>query len=164
MRTIKWIISRSLGCVCVLLSAFMTCMATYQVVARYVFGNPSTISEDALNFSFIWLSLLGTALVFGDRGHMRLSYFVEKAKPELRVCLDVLAELFILAMAVIVFCIGGSGFVGVGSLQSSPTLGVTLDWIYAVMPISGVLIAMYCVINIVELVQDYQNTAREAAR
>lgn len=165
MKKIKRIISRCLGCICVLLFSFMTCLAFYQVTARYVFGKPSTVSEDLLSFSFIWLSLLGSALVFGERGHMKLSYFAEeKASPQLQVCLSVLAELFVLVMAIIVFCWGGSGFVGVGILQQSPTLGISLGWMYAILPLSGILMVLYSILNIFELVSEYRENTGGASR
>lgn len=164
MLTVKTAVTKALGCACALLLAFMTCLAVYQVLARYVLRDPSTVSEDLLSFSFVWMSLLATALVFGERDHMRLSFFVEKMNRDMQLCLSVFAELLILAVAVIVFLFGGMGFMKVGAMQMSPTLAVTMDWIYAVIPLSGLLIVLYSVVNIVVLVQNRLRTGEEAGQ
>lgn len=153
MRTVKKYLSKTLGCACALLLAFMSCVAVYQVVARYVLRNPSTISEDVLSYSFVWLSLLATALVFGERDHMRMSFLSDRAKGDMGVCLAVFSELLVMAVAVIVFLFGGKGFMGVGAMQVSPTLGITMDLVYAILPVSGVLIVAYAILNIAELIR-----------
>jgi len=164
MQQLKAIINKCLGLACALLMAFMSCLAVYQVVARYVFNNPSTISEDLLGYCFVWVSLLGAALVFGERDHMKLAYFEEKTSPELRLCMNIFSKCLILAMAVLVFLIGGTGFMNVGSIQMSPTLGITMNWIYMILPLSGVLILLYTVINAIELIQDYLKTQKGGAQ
>ena len=45
---------------------------------------------------------------------------------------------------------------GVGALQVSPTLGITMNVIYSIMPISGILVAIYSVINIMELLTGWR--------
>ena len=61
-----------LSWVCALLFAAMVVVGTYQIVTRYFFGRPSTVSEELLTYSFTWMALLSSALVFGKRDHMRM--------------------------------------------------------------------------------------------
>lgn len=164
MQTVKSIVNKALAGACALLLAFMTALAVYQVLARYLLQRPSTMSEDILSYSFVWLSLLGTALVFGERDHMRLSFFSDMVKGNMRLYLSVLTDLLILGVAVIVFLFGGRGFMQVGAIQVSPTLGITMDWVYAILPLSGVLIVAYCLLNIVEAVQNHSMAAKEEAQ
>lgn len=44
---------------------FMVIIGTYQILVRYIFNNPSTISEELLTYSFTWMSLFAAAYVFG---------------------------------------------------------------------------------------------------
>lgn len=148
----KVVLNRCLEAVCAALLAFMTLLTVYQVFMRYVIKNPSTMSEDILSYSFVWLSLLATALVFGERDHMSLTFFADKTGPKTKLFLSVFSEILILSVAVLVFIFGGKGFMHVGAMQVSPTLSITMDWIYSILPISGVLIVAYSVINIAELV------------
>ncbi|MFP3390559.1 TRAP transporter small permease [Brevibacillus sp. SIMBA_040] len=161
MEKVKSILDKLLSCVCAGLLAFMTLLTVYQVAMRYVFKSPSTMSEDILSYSFVWVSLLGTALVFGQKDHMRLTFFSDKVKGRGQLVLAIFSELLILAVAVSVFLFGGKAFMGVGALQLSPTLNINMDWVYMILPISGVLIAAYSVINIIQSIQEFNSSGKE---
>lgn len=65
--------------VCIIaLFAFMTLIGTYQIVTRYFFNRPSTVSEELLTYSFTWMSLLAAAYVFGKRDHMRMGFLADQ--------------------------------------------------------------------------------------
>lgn len=155
MRRLKNAMDKVLAGACAIVLAFMTLLTTYQVIMRYVFNSPSTMSEDMLSYSFVWVSLLGTALVFGQRDHMRLSFFSDKVKGKGQLALSIFSELLIMGIAVSVFLIGGKAFMDVGAMQTSPTLNIFMHWIYLILPVSGVLIVVYNVLNIFLLIQEY---------
>jgi TRAP-type C4-dicarboxylate transport system permease small subunit len=161
MDKVKSIMDKVLAGVCAFLLAFMTLLATYQVITRYVFKSPSTITEDMLSYSFVWVSLLGTALVFGQKDHMRLSLFSDKLKGTKQLALSISTELLIMAIAIIVFLFGGKEFMEVGALQISPTLNIQMNWIYIILPISGILIVAYNLINITQLIQKFNESGKE---
>lgn len=156
LNVIKLRLNQALSAICAFMLAFMTVVATYQVFSRYVLKSPSTMSEDILSYSFVWTSLLATALVFGERDHMNLTFFLEKTKPIVQLFLSLFSEVLIVIIAVVVFIFGGQGFMNVGAMQISPTLGITMNLIYMVLPICGVLIIIYNIINIVELIVQYK--------
>ena len=52
---------------CAALFALMVIVGTYQIVVRYFFNSPSTVSEELLTYSFTWMALLASAYVFGKR-------------------------------------------------------------------------------------------------
>ena len=66
MHKIRAAIMKILGVVITLLFILMTLVGTYQIVTRYFFNRPSTISEELLTYSFTWMSLLASAYVSGD--------------------------------------------------------------------------------------------------
>lgn len=159
MRTILIIkawLNKILSGTVALLFAFMSFLAIYQVFMRYVMKNPSTMSEDILSYSFVWISLLATALVFGEREHMNLTFFLDKFSPIIKVLLSILSELLVMATAIVVLLIGGMSFLGVGAIQVSPTLGITMDVVYLILPFSGILIILFNLINIAELIAAYR--------
>lgn len=156
LNAFKLRLNQALSAICAFMLAFMTFIATYQVFARYVLNSPSTMSEDILSYSFVWTSLLATALVFGERDHMNLTFLLEKTKPLVQLFLSLFSEVLIVIIAVVVFIFGGKGFMNVGSMQISPTLGITMNLIYMILPISGILIIIYNIINIVELIMQYK--------
>jgi len=119
------------------------------------------MSEDMLSYSFVWVSLLGAALVFGQKDHMRLSLLSDKFKGVSGLVLSIFTELLIMGIAIIVFLVGGKYFVGVGALQNSPTLSITMDLIYVILPLSGILIIIYNVLNIIQSIQKFNESGKE---
>lgn len=156
INALKNNLNRVLSAICAIMLAFMTLVATYQVFARYILKNPSTMSEDILSYSFVWTSLLATALVFGERDHMNLTFFIDKTNPLIRLCLSIFSEVLIMIIAIVVFIFGGKGFMNVGSMQISPTLGITMNLVYMILPISGILTIIYNIINIFQLIMNYK--------
>lgn len=161
MEKVKNVMDKVLSAACAVLLSFMTLLATYQVISRYVFSSPSTMSEDLLSYSFVWVSLLGTALVFGQKDHMKLSILSDRLKGMNQFVLSIFTELLIMSIAIIVFLFGGTQVVGVGAIQISPTLNISMEWIYIVLPISGVLIVVYNFINIIQLIQQFKVSKKE---
>lgn len=71
LETIKGIrraADRILGGINVFLFACMTVVGTYQILVRYLFNRPSTVSEELLTYLFTWMALLAAAYVFGRPG------------------------------------------------------------------------------------------------
>ena len=56
MIKLKNILTKILEVICVIMFAFITIVGTYQIVTRYVFNAPSTVSEELLTYSFTWLA------------------------------------------------------------------------------------------------------------
>lgn len=93
--------------ICVFLFAVMVIVGTYQIVTRFVFNNPSTISEELLTYTFAWMAMFASALVFGKRDHMRMSFLVDKIPAPQRKVLEIIIEVLVVAFAVIVLIYGG---------------------------------------------------------
>ena len=70
-------------------------------------------------------------------------------------------ELLIIAFAVIVLIYGGFTIMGLTMTQKTASLGVMMGVIYAVVPICGILIAIYGVLNVIDLCAGYKNTEEE---
>jgi TRAP-type C4-dicarboxylate transport system permease small subunit len=153
---IRQILNSVLKAVCACLLAFMSLLTCYQVFMRYVIKHPSTISEDILSYSFVWVSLFATTLVFGERDHMNLTFFLDKFNFKVKTIVEILTEVLIGVIAVVVFFFGGIKFMSVGALQVSPTLKITMNYIYVIMPICGILICIYSILNIVKLLDDFR--------
>ena len=157
MKQAKQILDKILCVICAALMAFMSILVVYQVFTRYILNNPSTFSEDLLTYAFVWMSLLSTALVFGDRDHMKLSILSDKVKGKSQIVLSIVTELIILVITCIIFLNGGKSFMDVGAMQVSPTLHIRMVYVYAILPIAGVIIAAYCILNIGLLAAGFMN-------
>lgn len=151
MRTMKSMMDNVLKVFCGAMLCFMTVIAVYQVVTRYVFNSPSSYSEELLTYSFAWTAMLATTLVFGERDHMRLSFFADKVKGDKAVLLAIGSEVLVMIFAAMVLIFGGGSLVGLTMTQTTATLGIPMGYVYIIMPVSGVVTVMYCILNIAEL-------------
>nr|WP_296086442.1 TRAP transporter small permease [uncultured Blautia sp.] len=147
--------------ICIVLFAVMVVVGTYQIITRFVFNNPSTISEELLTYTFAWMAIFSSAYVFGKRDHMRMTFVADKLPKEQRKILEIIIELLIIAFAVIVLVYGGFTIMGLTMTQKTASLGVMMGVIYAVVPICGILIAIYGVMNVIDLCAGCENTEEE---
>ena len=147
--------------ICIVLFAVMVVVGSYQIITRFIFNNPSTVSEELLTYTFAWMAIFSSAYVFGKRDHMRMTFIADKLPKEQRRILEIVIELLIIAFAVIVLIYGGFTIMGLTMTQKTASLGVMMGVIYAVVPISGILIAIYGVLNVIDLCAGYENTEED---
>ncbi len=84
LHTIRKWLDKIVGTICIFLFALMVVVGSYQIITRFIFNNPSTISEELLTYSFAWMAMFATAYVFGKRDHMRMTFVVDKLAPAQR--------------------------------------------------------------------------------
>ncbi len=150
MQKFKYTLNKSLEIICIALFAFIIIIGSYQIITRYIFNSPSTISEELLTFSFTWLALLASSLVFSKREHMRMGYLADKFKGKSAHILSIISELLVLLFSALILIYGGLSITKLTKTQITASLGVPMSYIYAVVPISGVLTVIYNFINIFE--------------
>lgn len=164
INTIRSIMDKTLSAVCGIMFAAMVCIGTYQIVTRYVFNSPSTISEELLTYTFAWMALLVSALVFGKREHMRVAFLADKVTGKAKVCLEVVVELLVVAVALIVLFYGGLTIMQLTMTQKTASLGISMGLVYAVVPITGAIIGIYGVFNIVDLLTGNARSSQRMAK
>lgn len=129
----------------------MTVLTCYQVITRYILGNPSSWSEELVSYLFAWMALLGASLVCGERGHMNIPLLVEKVSPGARKALCILSEVIAAGFAASILVYGGIQITNLAMGQMTSSLGVAIGVFYVVLPLSGVLNVIYSILNIVEI-------------
>ncbi|MBU3112186.1 TRAP transporter small permease [Clostridium lacusfryxellense] len=152
MKNFKAKLTKALEVICISLFVFITIIGLYQIITRYVFNAPSTVSEELLTFSFTWMALLSAALVFGKREHMRMEFVANFFKGKDAIKLSIVSEILILIFAALVLVYGGFAITKLTVLQVTASLGVPMSYIYVVVPISGIITVIYNILNINELV------------
>ena len=154
MEAIKKRINLGIGYISSAILAVMVVMSVWQVFTRYVLNSPSTISEEFLRYSLIWVSMLGAAYAFGNKKHLAIELFVDKLPKSKSLPVHILIEVIILAFAMIVMIIGGLKTVDLTMAQSSAALGIPMGFIYLALPVSGTFIIGYSAISIFEKVKN----------
>ncbi len=130
----------------------MVVITTWQVITRYVLGNPSSWSEELVSYLFAWASLLGACLVTGERGHMNIPILVEKFSKSGQKGFAIAGELIALLFSVIILLYGGAQITQLAMGQQTSSLGVAVGVFYFVLPLAGVLNGLYALLNIADIV------------
>lgn len=154
-------VNKGLEWVCIVLFMVMTLVGTYQILTRYIFNRPSTVSEELLTFMFTWLALLAAAYVFGKKEHMRLAYFAGKVKPKNKVYLEIFSEGLIAIFALSVMVFGGVSITRLGLAQETASLGIPRGYIYMVVPLAGALTLFYNIVNIKTILDQRKQSKEE---
>ena len=115
-----------------------------QVFNRFVFGQPSSWSEEFQTFGFIWLVFFAVPVAYRRGTHIGMDTFSSRMPHRVRAWVAVLAELMWLGLAV---AIAGFAAVIMGptQFQRSPGLDLRMDWVYAGLVIGGCYLAWLAV-------------------
>ncbi len=156
----KWI-DLVLSSACAVIFAAMVVIGTYQILTRFIFRRPSTVSEELLTYSFTWMALLASAYVFGKRDHMRMGFAADKLGKAGQKVLNIISEILIVILAGSVMIYGGVTIMDLTMTQSTASLGIPMGVVYTIIPLSGVLIVVYSILNLVDLITGVERAQRE---
>ncbi len=143
------------------LFAFMVVLGTYQILVRYLFNRPSTVSEELLTYSFAWLSLLAASYEFGKQGHMRMGFLADRLSPRSRWILGIGAECLTMAFTAVVMVYGGIRITMLTMTQKTASLGIPMGYVYSIVPLCGALILVYNGMNLAGELASGENAAAQ---
>ena len=134
----------------IVIMAIMVINVLWQVFSRYILNSPSSFTDELARYLMIWLGVLGAAYVSGKNGHVAIdlvpSKLSGKAQKQFKRVVGILIILFSLTALVI----GGSRLVYITYVleQYSPALQLPLAIVYLILPISGILIIYYKLLDL----------------
>lgn len=130
--------------------AIMLINVVWQVVSRYIIGVPSTVTDELSRYGLIWLGIMGGAYATGKNLHLAIDILPNSLNGRKKEVLEGFINAMIFLFSAIVMIIGGVKltYVTYSLGQVSSSLGVQLGVIYAIVPISGLLICYYSIHNI----------------
>lgn len=155
LQRLKLAVDHLLGAMVASLMAALVLDVLWQVFTRFVLRNPSSFTDELARYLLIWVGLLGAAYCAGQRLHLAIDLFPSGLRGRARHWVEIAIESAVLAFALGVMVVGGARLVGLTLLlgQTSAALQLPLGAVYTVLPLSGVLIAFYSLVFIVEHVR-----------
>jgi len=122
----------------------------WQVFTRFVLSNPSSYTEELARYLLIWIGLIGAAYASGRRMHLAIDLLPRVLSGRAHIALQITIRVIIALFAVGVLTYGGFQLVRLTLTlgQTSSALRIPMGWVYAALPISGVLIAWFSVRDI----------------
>lgn len=136
-----------------LLIAIMSVMVLnvlWQVFTRFVIGTPSSFTDELARYLMIWVGILGAAYAAGKDMHIAINVLTQKFNKETQQKLATIVKLMVILFALTAMVIGGSRLVYVTYVlnQLSPALQIPLAYVYLVIPLSGLVIIYYKIMDI----------------
>ena len=147
MNRVFALLERVLEPVLAALLAFITIGVFIQVVLRYVFAMSFLWGEELSLFAFIWCVFLGTAVCSWRHTHFSFDLFSEVLRGRAAGVQRLAVDLCILSVTV-VMVVTGWQFSQMSIARLSPALGITLLVPTIIIPVSGVLMSIVCLVDI----------------
>ena len=129
---------------CSLLMLVLFCCSALQVTSRYFFGSSITWTEEAARYCFIWLDMLGAAVLVYRGGHAVVDLLVHKLRGTAKKIYGTLVHILV-AYAGIVLATFGAQLSGMTIRQTSPSLKLPMGVVYGVVAACGVLVVIFTV-------------------
>ncbi|PCE64755.1 TRAP transporter small permease [Sediminicola luteus] len=131
--------------VLIVIMGVMVLNVLWQVFTRFVLGTPSSFTDELARYLMIWVGILGAAYVSGKNMHVAIDVLPQKLGGKAQKRMHITVQLLVMAFALLVMVIGGGRLVYITYIlgQQSPALQLPLAYVYAVIPLSGILIVYY---------------------
>lgn len=153
----KKIIDKTLNSAIVFLLGAMVLVCFWQVISRYVLGSPSKVTEEALRYSLIWLTMLGCPYAYGLNKHLAINFIVKKYTEKEQNYFNIFVECIVLFFSIFVLVCGGV-LVCINSIgQTSPALHLPTQFLYLCLPVSGIIMVYYSIIKLVDNFKSIKN-------
>jgi len=136
--------------------------ASVQVAGRYFMGYSPPWIEEITRYSFIWMIMLGTAVLVKSNGHAVIDLLVMRLKGRARRGHGYMVQISILTCA-LVLLVQGLQLIAIVYQQSSPALRISMAYVYAALPLGGAMIAVQCVNALLDGYRDQPSPAMEGA-
>jgi len=156
LKKIRYILDTFFEYVLVFLMGFSVLNVLWQVITRFLLNHPSSYTEEIARFLLIWIGLLGAAYGIGKNIHLAIDVLKQKLPEAKRRIMDILINSFVFLFALTVMIIGGIYLVLLtfDLHQISAALQLELGYVYLAVPLSGILMAFYSLLNIVALLKN----------
>lgn len=148
MTKAKKIIDKITSYSSVVIFIAMVLMVTYQVISRYFFKSPSSVTEILTRYCFVWLIIISATYMFGQREHIYISVIKDKMSEPVKMVVSIIIECVTICFAGFVMVYGGFVITRMNLVQFDSILHIPTGIIYSIIPICGVIIIFYSIYNI----------------
>ena len=147
----KKIIDKLLGWLVTIIMGILVINVLWQVASRFILGDPSSFTDELAGYLLIWVGLLGAAYATGQKQHLAIDLLSAKLSDKGKKLQTLFINIIIAVFALVVLVIGGGNlaFITFYLGQISSALQIHVGYVYLVLPLSGLFIIYYSVVDIV---------------
>lgn len=141
--------NKGLRFILVTVFAVVSLLAILQVLSRFI-GVPMSWTDEAMRFLFIWFAFLGSAYAIREKKHIVVDFLSDSlSKNKIKVIDITIHIIMLLFISVLIFY--GFKVADVMGIQKSPVMRISMRYVFLAIPISGILMMVYTILNIVDL-------------
>lgn len=131
MKKFIFHLNQTLATFTICLSVFLVVCVVWQVLSRYIFSAPSTITDELSRYLFMWVAMIGAAYTTGQKRHLAIDLLVMKLSGKRKLLVEIFIQIAITAFAVIVLIYGGSVLTiqTLAAGQLTPALGIEMGYV-----------------------------------
>ena len=123
----------------------MTVVVSWEIFARQFLGTSAAWASETARFLLVFTALLGGSYCVKKGAHLGIDAFVAALPPAWRRRADAFTTTLIMVFSLMVLVWGGWILRERAGDQSASALPVTMNSLYLIFPLSGLLNAAYCV-------------------
>lgn len=148
-------VNKGLAGFTILLSTALVSCVIWQVLSRYLIGQPSTITDELARYLFIWAALIGAAYTTGLKRHLAIDLLTMSLSGKKKLINELLIQIAIATFSFFILVYGGTNLAlkTLSTGQLTPALGWEMGYIYLCLPISGLLMIFYSIVYSIEKIQ-----------
>lgn len=129
---------------------FIGFLIVAQVFFRYVLAAPPSWTEELTRYVFVWLSWLGSAVVFRWGQHITIDAIVNYIPQKFKLLHE--AAIRLICAAILLFLL----VYGIGSLEfttsRSAALGIDMRFVYASAPVAAGIMLLFMSLELIEAI------------
>lgn len=147
----KKIIDKLLGWLVTIFMGILVINVLWQVASRFLLGDPSSFTDELAGYLLIWVGLLGAAYATGQKQHLAIDLLSAKLSEKGKKSQTLFINIIIAVFALVVLVIGGGNLVFITFYlgQISSALQIPVGYVYVVLPLSGLFIIYYAVVDMI---------------
>jgi len=146
------VLDRTLKYALTLLSVVLTVSVFLQVLIRFVFKYPLPWTEEIARIAFVYCIFVGATIAVRENSHLSVDFLLVILPKRVAR-----AAVFLGMVLVGVFLISvtwqGVVLVLATGVQMSPVMQVPFKYLYLILPVSGALMLLYLVANMLALIR-----------
>jgi TRAP-type C4-dicarboxylate transport system permease small subunit len=119
------------------------------VFMRYVMLDSISWSEEAIRYLAIWMTFLGAASASWFDEHLDMNLLSGISNARFQAWHKAALQVLTLAFGVLVLW-QGSVYVKLNGLQTAPTTGLPMFWIYSAIAVGGLLLVLVALVKLLD--------------
>lgn len=143
-----------------ILLVIMLLVVSMQVFTRLIIKTSPRWAEEVATILMVWFGFLGMSIGVKEGIHISIGFFIDSMTPKIRRAILIIDELLIIFF--------GCSLVWYGGRLIYETRGSTLpatQWSactpYLMLPVTGALIVLYCIIKVWDIIQNKEDESLE---